>query len=74
MRHLYLGCQKCHRTGVALPPLQSPLEQSIEVQQQQIIDLQQQVEELRKARKSFGKEVQTAYLKAVHSVQIMWLK
>ncbi len=52
---------------MALPPLQSPFEQSIEKQQQQqIIDVQQQVEELQKARKSFGKEVQ--------SVQIMRLK
>jgi hypothetical protein len=48
MSHLYLVCQKCHRAGGALPPLQTPLEQSIEKQQQQISDLQQQVEELQR--------------------------
>ncbi len=46
--HLYLVCQKCRRAGGALPPLQTPLEQSIEKQQQQISDLQQQVEELQR--------------------------
>ncbi len=46
--HLYLVCQKCHRAGAALPPLQTPLEQSIEKQQQQISDLQQQLEQLQR--------------------------